>query len=125
VPPGASTLAGGSSTSGITADVVLELSGTTGTEVLSFGANTSIDDLVKGINLVQDATGVKANANGTTLELISVAYGSKALADLRVISEGPTSTPAGTFTTEIGSQSRANGTDIVASINGVNVKGDG
>jgi len=125
VPPGAATLAGGSGTSGITSDVVLELSGATGTEVLSFGAGTSIDDLVKGINLVKDATGVQATASGTTLQLVSTAYGSKAKVDLRVISEGATSTPAGTFTTAIGSQSRDTGTDIVASINGVNVKGDG
>jgi flagellin len=118
-------LGGGSGTSGLLEDVVLELSGATGTEVLSFGAGTSLDDLVKGVNLVKDATGVQASANGTTLELTSTAYGSKAKVDLRVISEGSTSTPAGTFTTEIGTQSRSNGTDIVAAINGVNVKGDG
>jgi flagellin len=124
-PPGAATLAGGSGTSGIIADVVLELSGATGTEVLSFGAGTSIDDLVDGINLVKDATGIEASANGTTLELVSVAYGSNALVDLRVISEGTGSSPAGTFTTEIGTQARDNGTDIVAAINGVNVNGNG
>src|SRR4051812_1003919 len=119
-------LTGGTGTSGLLEDVVLELSGGTGTEVLSFGAGTSLDDLVKGINLVKDATGVQATANGTTLELTSTAYGSKAKVDLKVISEGANpATPAGTFTTEIGTQSRNNGTDIVAAINGVNVKGDG
>jgi flagellin len=123
--PGVATTAGGTGTSGIIADVVLELAGKTGTEVLSFGAGTSIDDLVKGINLVKDATGVQAAANGTTLELSSVAYGSAAVVDLRVISEGDTNPPTGTFTTAIGTQSRNEGTDIVASINGVNVKGSG
>src|SRR4029079_6971799 len=108
VPGAPSTLAGGSGTSGITADAVLELSGTPGTEVLSFGAGTSLDDLVKGINLVKDATGVQATANGTTLELTSNTDGVKAKVDLRVISEGGTNTPAGTFTTEIGTQSRSN-----------------
>jgi flagellin len=119
------TLAGGSGTSGLLEDVVLELGGTTGTEVLSFGAGTSIDDLVAGINLVKDATGVQATASATTLQLTSVGYGSHALVDLRVISEGDTSTPTGTFTTAIGSQSRDEGTDVVAAINGVNVKGNG
>jgi len=124
--PGVATLLGGTGTSGITADVFLELSGATGTEVLSFGAGTSLDDLVKGVNLVQDATGVQARANGTTLELVSTAYGSKAKVDLKVISEGDIAgSPAGTFTTEIQAGSRSNGADIVASINGVNVKGDG
>jgi flagellin len=102
------------------------LSGATGTEVLSFGAGTSLDALVDGINLVKDATGVQARANGTTLELISTAYGSNAKVDLKVISEGDISgAPAGTFTTEIQTGSRSNGTDIVAAVNGVNVKGDG
>jgi flagellin len=119
------TLAGGSGTSGLLEDVVLELGGTTGTEVLSFGAGTSIDDLINGVNQVEDATGVHATASGTTLQLTSVGYGSKALVDLRVISEGSGSTPAGTFTTAIGSQSRDSGTDIVASVNGVSGNADG
>jgi flagellin len=119
------SLAGGSGTSGLLEDVVLELSGKTGTEVLSFGAGSAIEDLIDGINLVKDATGIEASASGTTLRLTSVAYGSSALVDLKVISEGDTTTPAGTFTTAIGAQSRDTGTDIVAAINGVDVKGDG
>src|SRR5690606_37244953 len=76
------TTTGVTASGGISADVVLELTGTNGSEVLSFGAGTGIDDLVKGINLVKDATGVEATANGTTLELVSTTYGSNAIVDL-------------------------------------------
>jgi flagellin len=125
-PPTAATLAGGvTGSGGISADVVLELSGATGSEVLSFGAGTSLADLVAGINLVKDATGVEATANGTTLELVSTTYGSQAVVGLSVISEGSGSTPAGTFTTAVATGTRQTGTDVVASINGIEVTGNG
>ncbi|TWU25559.1 flagellin N-terminal helical domain-containing protein [Bythopirellula polymerisocia] len=112
-------------TGGISAALVLELAGSNGAEVLSFGAGTSLSDLVNGINLVKDATGVTATANGTTLELKSSAYGTKSVVDLKVKSEGTGATPAGTFTTAIGQGSRDTGTNIVATINGVSATGDG
>ena len=119
-----STLAGGvAATGGFAADVVFELAGATGSEVFSFGAGTSIDDLVDGINLVNDATGVEATVNGTTLELNSIGYGSTRFVDLRVISEG--TTPAVRSRTAIGSQSRDEGTDVVATVNGIDAKGNG
>ncbi len=119
------TTAGVTAGGGISAKVVLELAGGSGADVLSFGAGTTIDELVNGINLVQDATGVKAVANGTTLELVSTAYGKNAIVDLKVKSEGTGSTPAGTFTTAVAAGKRDEGTDIVASINGVAATGNG
>lgn len=110
---------------GIENDVVLEVSGSNGSEVLSFGAGTSIDDVVQGINLVSDATGVTATANGTTLELTSSTYGSDSLVDVNVLSEGTGATAAGTFTTAIADGQRVTGTDIVATLNGVVATGDG
>ncbi len=125
-PPTVTNTAGGVTASGgISADVVLELAGSNGAEVLSFGAGTSIQGLADGINLVKDATGVQATVNGTTLELVSTSYGSDSVVDLRVISEGAGATPAGTFTTAIGVRSRDTGTDVQASINGVSVNGKG
>ncbi len=123
--PAAATLAGGVGTGGITDAVVLELAGSNGAEVLSFGANTSLTELVSGINLVSDATGVTAVANGTTLELVSSAFGTESLVDLRVISEGAGSTPSGTFTTGVQQGERQVGTNIVASVNGVAATGNG
>ena len=107
---------------GITQDVVLEISGSNGAEVFTFGAGTGIDDLVSGINLQSDATDVTATANGTTLELTSSTYGSNSIVDLKVISEG---SGTGTFTTAVGEGLRAVGTDIVASVNGVSATGNG
>jgi flagellin len=125
-PPVVANTAGGVTASGgISADVVLELAGSNGAEVLSFGSGTSIQGLADGINLVQDATGVQAVVNGTTLELVSTSYGTDSVVDLRVISEGVGATPAGTFTTAIGDRDRDTGTDVVASINGVVVNGKG
>lgn len=125
-PPVVANTAGGVTASGgISGDVVLELTGSNGAEVLSFGAGTSVQGLADGINLVKDATGVEAVVNGTSLELVSTSYGSKSVVDLRVVSEGNTSTPAGTFTTAIASRARNTGADVQASINGVVVTGDG
>jgi flagellin len=124
-PVVANTAGGVTASGGIAADVVLELAGSNGAEVLSFGAGTSISDVAAGINLVKDATGVEAVVNGTTLELVSTSYGSDSVVDLRVISEGATSTPTGTFTTAINDRARDTGTDVAASINGVVVNGKG
>ena len=124
-PVVANTSGGVTASGGISGDVVLELAGSNGAEVLSFGAGTSVQGLADGINLVKDATGVEAVVNGTTLELISTSYGTDSVVDLRVISEGSTSTPTGTFTTAIGVRSRTTGTDVTASINGVVVNGKG
>ena len=125
-PPVVANTAGGVTASGgIAADVVLELAGSNGAEVLSFGAGTSIQGLADGINLVKDATGVEAVVNGTTLELVSTSYGTDSVVDLRVISEGASSTPAGTFTTAISDRERNTGTDVSATINGVVVNGKG
>lgn len=124
-PVVANTSGGVTASGGIAADVVLELSGSNGAEVLSFGAGTSIQGLADGINLVKDATGVEAVVNGTTLELVSTSYGTDSVVDLRVISEGAGSTPAGTFTTAIADRERQTGTDVSATINGVVVTGKG
>jgi flagellin len=125
-PPTAATLAGGvDSAGGIANDVVLELTGSTGSQVLTFGAGTSIAELAAGVNLVSDATGVQATVNGTTLQLQSTIYGSESVVDLRVITEGSGSTASGTFTTAVGQGTRTTGADIVASINGVSATGKG
>jgi flagellin len=125
-PPGATTLSGGlASSGGITQDLVFELSGSDGSEVLSFNAGTGIADLVDGINLLQDATGVTATANGTTLELRSNKYGADAVVNVSVISEGAGAVPSGTFAAAIGQGARDTGSDIDATVNGVAARGKG
>ena len=114
------TLTGGAD-AGILVDAVIELAGADGSEVFNLEAGTSITELVNQIQLVSDATGVTANANGSTLELRSTAYGSNALVDLEVIDEAS----GGTLKNSVGEGRRAVGTDVVATVNGVAANGDG
>jgi flagellin len=118
--PVVANLAGGlAPTGGLTADEVIELTGSLGSQVLTLKAGTDIDTLVQQINLESDATGVEASANGTTLQIQSTGYGTSALVDLKVNVGG------GTFGTALGSGSRQTGTDVVATVNGIVATGDG
>lgn len=123
-PPSVGTLGGGQAASGgLTQDVVMQLSGASGAEVVSLKAGASVANLAAAINLVKDSTGVEATVDGNTLELTSQLYGSSAFVNLQVINEGV----GGTITAELGgaSKDRVVGTDIVATINGVAAKANG
>ncbi|TWU55318.1 flagellin N-terminal helical domain-containing protein [Rubripirellula reticaptiva] len=101
---------------GITADVVFELQGSSGSEVFNIKAGTSLQQVIDQINLVTDATGVSASADGDDLKLNSETYGSDSLVDLRVLEQDA----GGTFTS-----TRQSGTDIVATANGRSASGSG
>ena len=101
-------------------DLVFELSGNKGAETFNFGAGTSKDQIAAAVNLVSDSTGISADASGTGLALNSTAYGSDSLVAVDVISEGT----GGTFAANIDS-TRDLGTDIVATVNGVQANGNG
>ncbi|TWU47094.1 flagellin N-terminal helical domain-containing protein [Rubripirellula reticaptiva] len=105
-------------TGGLAEDVVFELQGSNGSEVFNIKAGSSIQQVRDQINLVKDATGVEAsvNADGTTLDLNSKAYGSSSLIDIRVLEQEP----GGNFTS-----TRQEGVDIVATVNGRSASGDG
>jgi flagellin len=123
-PPSAATLAGGvAATGGLATDVVFQLSGSSGSEVFSFGAGTGITDLVSAINSQSDATGVTATASGTTLQLKSSNYGSDQFVNLDVIQEGV----GGTITAGLSGNTTARdaGTDVVATVNGITANGKG
>lgn len=123
-PPTLLTGAGnGNGVNGIDQDLVFELAGSTGSEVLTFEANTSLELLVSGVNAVSDATGVTATANGTNdgLILTSSEYGTNSFVDLQIIEEGT----GGAFATQLGQGSRVTGSDIVASVNGITATGNG
>lgn len=115
---GATTAGADATTGGLAGGLVIELAGSDGSEVFSFGTGTTIAQLVSGINLVSEAIGVGATANGTTLELVSVGYGTSAVVDLKVISESG----ATIFTN---AAARDTGTDVAASVNGIAATGDG
>jgi flagellin len=117
--PGLATLGSGSdATGGLATAASFELSGAGGAEVLTFGANSSAQKVVDGINQVKDATGIEATLNGTTIELRSSKYGSSQFIDVKL--QGST-TAIGSLT----ANTRVAGTDIAATVNGIAAKGDG
>jgi len=118
----AANLTGGTADggTGLAADIVFKLSGESGSEVFNFNAGTGLSDIVAAVNLVKDATGVQATINGTALELRSTGYGTNAVVDVEVISEGA----GGTFGSGL-SANRDTGTDIAATVNGFQAQGHG
>ncbi|MBU6238358.1 MAG: flagellin [Planctomycetes bacterium] len=123
-PPGASTLGGGGAASGgLTQDVVFQLAGKAGSEVINLKAGSSVSNLAAAVNLVKDSTGVEATVDGNDVELTSTLYGSSAFVNLEVINEAT----GGTITSNLGgaSKGRDTGSDIVATVNGLAAKGDG
>jgi len=103
-------------------DLVLSVGGAIGREVFNFEKDASVNQVVAAINLVSDATGVVASQDTGTLVLNSTEYGSKGVVDTEVISEGE----GGAFEANwVDGNSRAEGTDIGATVNGVSAKGDG
>jgi len=112
--------ANGFTNNALTDNLVVKIAGRDGAEVFTFQAGASQDDVANAINLVSDATGIEATNNNGVLELNSTAYGSKAFLDAEVISEGA----SGTFGTNL-SAVRDAGTNIVATVNGIQANGDG
>jgi len=100
--------------------LVVKISGQKGSEVFTFELGATVTQIVDAVNLVSDATGVEATDNAGTLELDSVDYGSAAFVDVEVIEEGA----LGTFEAGL-SATRVEGTDIVATVNGVTANGAG
>jgi flagellin len=113
-------LQGGQFGGGLAADLDVRLTGATGSEVFEFKKGTSLDLMIQSINLVSDATGIRAENDGGNLRLTSTGYGSKALIDVDVIREGS----GGQFTSGL-TAARANGSDIVATVNGTSATGKG
>jgi len=102
------------------ADLVLEIGGREGTEVFNFKAGASVNQIADAIKLLSDSTGVTAVQSGQTVTFRSTTYGSKGLVTANVVSEGL----AGKFKENL-SGTRALGTDITATINGVTATADG
>lgn len=117
------TTASGSD-NGLTGDLVIELSGNTGSQVLQFASGTTLSQILAAVNLVTDATGVVASqgsgADANKLYFSSSEYGSNQFVDINIISD------KGSFATALGGTTRDTGDDVVATVNGVlaNAKGN-
>lgn len=104
---------------GLKDSLVFQLNGSNGAETFNFGAGTTEAQIKAAVNLVSDATGVVAD-DTSGLSFTSSTYGSDALVNVEVISEGA----LGGFGSNL-SGTRATGADIKASINGVEASGSG
>ncbi len=102
----------------LNADLVFQLTGSGGAETFNFSAGTSKDQIAAAITLVSDSTGINASVAAGVLTLTSTAYGSDSLIDVDVISEAV----GGTFGTSL-SDARSTGTDVSATVNGVEADG--
>jgi flagellin len=100
----------------------LQIGGTNGYQVFTFGAGATIQQIAAGLNASSDATGVTAavDSTGKNLVLSSQTYGSSAFVSATALT--------GSFTTKDSTgatSSRAAGTDVQAQINGVQATGNG
>ena len=102
----------------LNADLVFQLTGSGGAETFNFSAGTSKDQIASAISLVSDSTGVSAAVSSGVLNVTSTDYGSTSLVDIDIISEGV----GGTFGSSL-SAARSTGTNISASVNGVEADG--
>jgi flagellin len=96
------------------ADLNLEVSADQGQNVFTFKKGTTSNQVADAINTVSDATGAIATRDNGLIDIKSATYGTKGFVALNVLSEGA----GGQFTTAV-SSFRANGTDAVATINGI------
>jgi flagellin len=100
--------------------LVFQLNGVDGAETFNFGSGTSATQIANAVNLVSDSTGVSATFASASLTFASTAYGTDALVNIDVISEGN----SGTFAANLDT-TRAVGSDIDATVNGVEATGAG
>jgi flagellin len=112
--------AGGTGTSGLAADLVIQVGGNSGSQLLSFGSGTTAAQMVTALNLVSDSTGVTASVEGDELQFKSAEYGKASFVSVKVVSEGT----GGTFGSSL-SATYAMGTDIAATVNNIAATGSG
>lgn len=100
--------------------LVFQLNGSSGAETFNFGAGTSAAQIAEALNLVSDSTGVSADFSNGSLTMTSTDYGSNSLVNVDVINEGD----SGTFESSL-SEPRATGTDVNATVNGLEANASG
>ena len=100
--------------------LTFQLSGSKGSQVFSFSAGTTFNQIATAVNLVSDAIGVTATVSSGVLNFKSTDYGSAGTVKATVISEAT----LGQFGANL-SGSSANGVDIAATVNGFTASGKG
>jgi flagellin len=106
--------------SAVAAPVTIEVAGSLGTEVFSFGSGTTISNIRNVVNQYAALTGVSAFVSGTNhLRFTSTQYGSRHFVSVKALS--------GTFTVSGGdaSSTKDYGRDASVTVNGTNAVTDG
>lgn len=112
-------LTGGTSGGGLDQDVSFELTGFRGSQEIRLKAGASLTNIIDSINSSSDTTGVEAVNEAGNLLLRSTSFGSKAVVAVNVTSGSSSAFATGLTAT------RANGKDVVATVNGFAAIGDG
>ncbi len=110
------TYSGGS----LTSSLVLQVGGSNGYNVFNFASGATVGQIQSAINAVSDSTGVTASVSGGNLTFSSQNYGSQNFVSVQALS--------GSFSTVDSSNAvstRSTGTDVSASINGIQATGNG
>ncbi len=108
----------GTGTSGLAADLTLQIGGNSGSQILSFGKGTTAAQVASALNQISDSTGVSASTEGDQLVIKSTDYGSAAFVNVKIVSEGT----GGAFGSTL-SGTHGNGSDISATVNNVAATG--
>jgi flagellin len=101
-----------------TGGVTLQVSGTKGSQQLSFASGATVTDVGAAINAVKDATGLSATVSGTALNVNTTTLGSKSFVSIKAANGNNNGTTV--VTTNNGK-----GKDAVVSINGAAATADG
>jgi flagellin len=107
--------------SAIATTTTLEIAGNNGVETLTFLSGATATQIMSGINLVSDITGVNAKLVGSAISFTSRGFGSRSYVSVRAVGTG-------SFATEDvdgNARQRVTGQDAVATINGALTTGDG
>ncbi len=95
----------------------IEITGNLGSERLTFGVGTTVDQMVSAINAARDVTGVSATASAGDLRFNSIEYGSDQFVRVRLL--------AGSSFQMVGDLTEDYGADVSATVNGMTAVGSG
>ena len=110
--------------SAILSSVTFSVAGTNGVEVFEFVSGTALSSIIFGINSVSDATGVSASiVNTSGIQLNSTVFGSDSFVSVKKLDDGESFATADAI--DGTAVNRAEGSDVLALVNGNLALGDG
>lgn len=111
--------------SATTGPVTLEIAGNDGVEVLSFGSNTSVADILTAVNSVADSIGVQAEYINSANPASGITFVSKGYGTRNFVSVEAKTGAFATVDVDGATRTRDVGQDVVATVNGALAVGEG